>query len=127
MSMRRHVRYQRQALLVLEYALAFAVLIGTLAFGIGSLSELASVDWGSIAAFTAFLETVLSLAIGIELARLLLSYSLETLVELMAFVIARKLLLLQHDFVGLILGIVSLAILFGARHFFYRTFDDASA
>lgn len=127
MSMRRHVRFQRKALLALEYALAFAVLLGTVAFGVTSLMRAPSLDWSSAASFNGFLETVLVLAIGIELARLLLSYSLDTLVELMAFVIARKLLLLQHDFVGLILGIISLAILFGARHFFYRAFDEEAS
>tara|TARA_B100000678_G_scaffold246662_1_gene219599 strand:- start:194 stop:463 length:270 start_codon:yes stop_codon:yes gene_type:complete len=61
------------------------------------------------------LERVLELAIGVELARLLLSYSLDTVIELLAFVIARKMVLLEDAFVELILGASALMVLFIAK------------
>lgn len=113
-----------RTLFSLEYALAFVILIGTVVFSVVSLHGFIFADWADPTTFIHFLQQALYIAIGIELGRLLLSYSLDTLVELLAFVIARKLLLLEDNFIGLALGILSLALLFGARHYFYRTFDE---
>lgn len=110
-----------------ETTLAGIVLMATVVFGGFALMEMIQMDWAQLQTYFRFLEYVLNIAIGIELARLLLDYSLETLVELLAFVIARKLLLIEGDFVSLLLGIAALALLFAARHYFPRTFNNKAA
>lgn len=124
MNLRSFSRLSRRTLFWLEHVLALAVLGGTIAFGVLGTAELFHADWSQLGTYVLFLEQMLFVAIGVELARLLISYSLDTLVELLAFVIARKLLLLEHDFVGLIMGISALAILFASRHYFPRAFED---
>lgn len=101
-----------------EILLALAVLIAVFASALGLLPDFIIADWGNQETFIELLKVILFLAIGVELARLLISYSLETLVELIAFVIARKMLLIEGDFVEVLLGTLSLALIFGARYYF---------
>ncbi len=101
-----------------EVTLGILVLAAVVVMTIVQLWYAASLDWTNIDTFLELLKIVLQLAIGIEVARLLFSYNLNTIIELGAFIIARKLLLLEDDFVSLLLGIIALVLLFGARHFF---------
>lgn len=106
----------------IEIGLGVLVLIAVIITTVYQFGALLSTNWGEVNVFLELLKTVLQLAIGVEIARLLFSYSLETIIELAAFVVARKLLLLEGDFISLILGISALVMLFGARHFFME--DD---
>lgn len=106
-----------------EQALAVFVLLITLVFGVLSFADIFQLDLSQVDTFIMLLEHVLYVAIGIELARLLLDYSLETLVELLAFVIARKVLLIEGNFVAVLLAVVSLAILFFSRYYLLHRFE----
>lgn len=53
---------------------------------------------------------------------MLFNYNLNTLIELAVFIVIRKMLLLDGAFFDLLLGVISLVILFAARHFFIN--DD---
>lgn len=99
----------------LEKALAFIVIAGVLVFGLITLYQFTQIPWTELESYRFMLQRVLELAIGVELARLLLSYNLDTVVELLAFVVARKLVLLENDFISLLLGIIALTILFAAK------------
>ena len=101
-----------------EVVLAAAVLLAVFASALGMLPNFLDADWATRETFTFLLEVVLLLAIGVELARLLISYSLETLVELVAFVIARKMLLIEGSFTDVLLGTLALVLIFGSRHYF---------
>lgn len=65
----------------------------------------------------ALLSDILLLVVGIELAILLVSRTPEGLVEVMFFVIARKMLLKTEAFYDLLIGIVALACLFAIRKY----------
>ncbi len=99
----------------LEKLLAFITVAGVIVFGLITLYQLTQISWLELSSYRFMLERILELAIGVELARLLLSYNLETVVELLAFVVARKVVLLENDFVSLLLGILALTILFAAK------------
>ncbi|MCD8494694.1 MAG: hypothetical protein LRY46_01040 [Candidatus Pacebacteria bacterium] len=76
------------------------------------------------------LKIILQLAIGVELARMLFSYNLNTIIELAVFIIARKMLLIDGDFIGVMLAVISLALLFVVRHHFIadeREIESAEA
>jgi hypothetical protein len=98
-----------------EKILAVLTLIGVFIFGIVTLWQIISLDFTQLDTYRFILFRVLELAIGVELARLLLSYSLDTVIELLAFVIARKMVLLEDAFVELILGASALMVLFIAK------------
>ncbi len=101
-----------------EILLGSIVIIAVLVATAYQVIELANADWTNMETFTHMLRVILQLAIGVEVARLLFSYCLDTIIELAVFLVARKLLLLESDFWALILGVSSLAILFAIKHFF---------
>lgn len=105
-----------------EIGLGILTLAGVSIFTVYQIFLMNSFDWSTIEAFREVLRIILELAIGIEVARMLFSYNLNTLVELAVFIVIRKMLLLDGAFFDLLLGVISLVILFAARHFFIN--DD---
>ena len=105
-----------------EIGLGVLTLLGVLVFTIYQIIAIQNFDWSSLETFRNVLRIILELAIGIEVARMLFSYNLNTLVELAVFIVIRKMLLIDGAFIDLLLGVMSLVILFLARHFFIN--DD---
>ena len=100
----------------LERLLALAVIVAVGVYGIGSGQVLASMDWRTSAAFYEMIYRVLLLAIGLELVRMLVVHDLIAVLELLAFVVARK--MLKPDLVALdiLLAVVAFVALLVARH-----------
>jgi hypothetical protein len=102
----------------LEVALAALVLVGVLAAALGSLRELLGLDWRQASTFDQLLSRVLFIAIGLELVRMLVVHSLRAILEMLAFAIARNMLLPDRTAVDILLGTVGFALLLAAaRHF----------
>jgi len=68
-------------------------------------------------AFQGILSDVLLLIVGIELALLLIKRNPDYLIEIMLFVIARKLLINSDEIWELAVGILALAAIFAVRKF----------
>ena len=81
-----------------EISLAAVILLAVITALIMQLGVFANSDWTSIDTFTNAVKILLELAIGIEVARLLFSYNLNTIIELAAFIVARKMFLINGDF-----------------------------
>lgn len=102
----------------LEIALAGLVLVGVLAAAVSSVRELLGLDWSQGATFDRLMSRVLFIAIGLELARMLVVHSLRAILEMLAFAIARNMLLPDRTAVDIVLGAVGFAVLLAsARHF----------
>ena len=108
----------------LERGLACAILVGVLAFGFGSAIALAGMDWRDTATLYELIYRVLLLVIGVELIRTLVTHNLGAVLELLAFVIARKLLKPDLSAVDILLSVSAFAILLVARRFFLRLPSD---
>jgi len=72
-------------------------------------------DWGTNQVFYDFIYRILLLVIGLELARLLITHNLNAVLELIAFVIARKTLKPDVDSFDIFLIVVSFFLLMIAR------------
>lgn len=89
--------------------------------------------WGELArgdihtVFEDVLSEILLLVVGIELAILLVRRTPESLVEVMFFVIARKMLIKTDSFYEVLIGVAALAGLFAIRKFLERRKTDGSA
>ena len=59
------------------------------------------------------LSHILLLAVGLELAMMLITHSPGSVIEVILYAIARKMLLNSGDAVGMLLGVISIAIVFG--------------
>jgi hypothetical protein len=70
--------------------------------------------------FERLLSAVLLLAVGVELAILLIRHTPESLIELMFFVIARRILLKTDEFYELLMGVAALAGVFAVRKYLLR-------
>ena len=62
--------------------------------------------------FRQFLSHVLLLVVGIELILMLVSHSIDSIIEFILFVIARKMLIYADTMLDLLLGTLAIAILF---------------
>lgn len=104
----------------LERLLAIAIVAGIVAYGIASTTELVRMDWHDTATFYELIYRVLLMVIGIELVRTLLTHSLEAILELLAFVVARKTFKADVDAFDIFLCALSFVALLAARHYFLR-------
>ena len=104
----------------LERLLAFAIVVGVIAYGIASVAELLGMDWRSSEAFYDLMYRVLLMVIGIELARTLLTHDLGAILELLAFVVARKTLKPDVDAFDIFLCALAFTALLAARYYFLR-------
>ena len=73
--------------------------------------------------FRQFLAHVLLLVVGIELILMLVSHSVDSIIEFILFVIARKMLIYADTMQDLLLGTLSIAILFLILKFFSPIYD----
>ena len=74
----------------LERLLAFGILLGVIAFAFKSDFALMDMDWRSTDTFYELIYRILLLVIRVELIRTLLTHDLMAVLELLAFVVARK-------------------------------------
>jgi len=106
----------------LERILALAVLAGVLVSAVHGAIFLARADWSSTEAFYELIYRSLLLVIGLELVRMLITHSLGAVLELLAFVIARK--MLKPDLSALDVALVVaafVALLAGRKHLLSRS------
>jgi len=77
--------------------------------------------------FKAFLGHLLLLVIGLEMIIVLVKHNPGSVIEVLVFAIARKLLIYADKMTDLLIGIVTLAILFAIRKYlFVRNFDETT-
>jgi hypothetical protein len=117
--------YWHKIILACEKLLASVVILGVCVYAIASVPALAALDWSQNEAFYQFIYRVLLLIIGLELARMLLTHSIAAVLELLAFVIARKMLKPDLTSVDIILSVIAFVALAGARHYFMQNKDES--
>lgn len=109
-----------KALHWIQYYLLAVLAVGFVVSNIAVLPTLFDLDWTNIQSFVEFLRVLLLWVIALEVARLLVDYRTEVIIELLIFVVARKILLLEHDYVSLFIGITAVAILLLLKKEFQR-------
>lgn len=119
-------RFWKVGITVLEKFVAFAVLIGVIAYAVHSVLALSAMDWAVTDTYYDLINRVLAVIIGLELIRMLVSHSIAAVLELLAFVIARKMLKPDLDSIDVAAGVLAFVALMAARHFFTesRFLDD---
>lgn len=101
----------------LEKTLAVAVLVSVLVSSVKGGFFLAGLDWTSKETFYELIYRVLLLVIGLELVRMLITHSLAAVLELLAFVIARKMLKPDLTSIDIILSVLAFVVLLGGRKY----------
>jgi hypothetical protein len=116
----RLLRQYTVVITVLERALALAVFVGVLAYLVGSFQVLLGMDWTASETFYELIYRVLLLVIGLELIRMLLTHELEAILELLAFVIARKMLKPELTSLDIGLSVLGFVALVAARCYMFN-------
>lgn len=99
-----------------EIALAVVVIAAIVISLIQSFGSVQSMDWSSMDAFYELLNRLLLIAIGLEFVRMLVARNLVSVLELVAFVVARKMLKPDITSLDLVLGSIAFVTLIGARY-----------
>lgn len=100
-----------------ERFIALALLLGVICFFIATLRLAPHQDWTSLATFHNMGQRVLLMTIGLELVRTLISHELSSIINLLSFVIARRMLEPQTPFWEVPLGVAAFAGLMATRRF----------
>jgi hypothetical protein len=100
-----------------ERIIALALLLGIVCFFVATLRIGLGFDWGSMATLHEVGQRILLMTIGLELVRTLISHELASLVNLMSFVIARRMLEPQTAFWEVPLGVAAFAALMATRRY----------
>jgi hypothetical protein len=90
---------------------------GVLVFGLGSAHALAGMDWRLTETFYELIYRVLLLVVGVELVRTLVTHELKAVLELLAFVVARKMLKPELAVLDVLLSVLAFVALLAANHF----------
>lgn len=86
-----------------ERLLALTVIVGVLVYAATSVPVFVGMDWGENETIYDLIYRVLLVVIGLELARMLVTHDLKTILEVLAFVVARK--MLKPDLTAVDIGI----------------------
>lgn len=101
----------------MERLLAVVVLLAVSAFAVFSVRTLIAMDWSSTETFYELVYRVLLMVIGVELARTLLTHDLTAILELLAFVVARKMLKPDVSALDILMSVVAFSVLLAARYY----------
>jgi hypothetical protein len=98
--------------------LALLLCLGLIGFTISSIPEIFRMNWSDTETLYELIYRTLLVVIGFELIHTLITHDLNAIVELIAMVIARKLLKPDADSLDILLIVVAFCILLGARKYF---------
>lgn len=111
------IRWARNIAAVMERALALAILVAVIVFAWKSVGAMSGMDWESPDTLYEAIYRVLLLVIGVELARTLVTHDMVAILELLAFVIARKMLKPDLNALDILLSTAGFVLLLAARRF----------
>ncbi len=114
----------------LEILIAVLVIAFVIIGGIAIVQNVIGMDFSHLGGsefyhtFEGLLSNILLIVIGVELAILLIRRSPESLVEVMFFVVARKMLVKSDNMWDLIIGVAAIAGLFAVRKYLEHTVPE---
>jgi len=111
----RVVGWTRVLATAAERLLALGVLVGSIYFAFHSFFALAELDWRLADTYYELIYRTLLVVIGVELVRTLVTHDLMAILELIAFVVARKMLKPDLTSLDILVGAASFALLLLVR------------
>jgi hypothetical protein len=101
-------------IIALEFTLAIFVIIGTIWYLFLGINNLWN-DFGQNGFFSELIKVFLSVIIGIEVARVLITHSMVGLIEVFGFLLARKALTPETSALDILVIIIAFCVLIFAR------------
>lgn len=110
----------RRVTLWSERILAISILMAMAIFFYSSVSSMGGDNWAQVETLYELINRILLLVICLELIRTLLTHDLEAVLELLAFVVARKTMKPDLTVIDILLCSISFILLMAARKYFTR-------
>lgn len=101
----------RKVVRFLEYILSALIIIGTIYFAYSGYFHFMESDWTKIETFYEFISYMLLVTVGLELTRLMISHSIESVLELMILIVARKMLVPEAHAIDLFINVLAITVL----------------
>jgi hypothetical protein len=113
----------------LEFALGIVVVLGSMWYLIVGLIDIVQAGLSPFESFDDFIHLLLAVIIGFEVARILITHNLLAIIEILGFVMARKVLAPETTAVEILVVMLAFAILVVARWLLHqgKTYDDMNA
>lgn len=73
--------------------------------------------------FDMYIGNIMALAVGVELVKMLSQHSPAAIVEILMFAIARQMIVGHGSAIEVLLGVLSVAVLFAVRKYLFRKTD----
>jgi hypothetical protein len=110
---------------IFEFLISLIVGIGILAFGVKMIIDMSdfSIFKDGVNGLMGVLEDAITLAIGAELIKMLCKHTPETVIEVLAFALARQLIVGHAKPIENLVTVVAIAILFAVRRFLLKRHD----
>ncbi|MCK1168413.1 hypothetical protein MXZ18_01825 [Streptococcus uberis] len=113
----------------LEMVLSFILMVAMVFFAFSLISELPGFFSSKIdndRLFEVVLSRAMSLAVGVELIKMLSKPSPGTVIEVLLFALTRQLIVDHPNMSDFLLGIIAVAVLFAIRRYLFIQFDNAT-
>ncbi len=112
----------------IEIMLSMILLAGILIMSVQLIKDVVAIiesiySSSMIIPYEAFMGDALKLIIGIEFVKMLVKHSPESVVEVLLFALARKLIVGSSTSMDIVIGIGSIALLFVVRRFLFSPKD----
>lgn len=111
------INWSRASATAFERLLAIAIMVGVIVFGVFSITALMELNWQDNETLYEMIYRVLLMVIGVELARLLVTHNLNAILELLAFVVARKMLKPDITSLDILLSVIAFAALLATQRY----------
>ncbi|EHI70886.1 hypothetical protein ACVRY7_01600 [Streptococcus ictaluri] len=116
--------YYIEIIISIILLVSLLILTGHLAL---TLTGIFSIKTGLDTYLQNFLNQAMSIAIGVELIKMLSKHTSGTIIEVLLFAIARQIVVSHGSPVDSLLSVIALTILFATRKYLFTSFDDASS
>ncbi len=114
-----------EASYIFELIISLLVGVAILVFSVHMVIDLinVSVSAGGVEALVGILDDAITLAIGAELIKMLCKHTPETVIEVLAFALARQLIVGHAGAIQNIITVLAIAVLFAIRRFLLKSHD----
>ncbi len=114
-----------EASYIFELAISVLVGIAIAIFGVRMVIDMVniSVSAKEVGALVTILDDAITLAIGAELIKMLCKHTPETIIEVLAFALARQLIVGHAEPWQNLITVLAIAVLFGIRRFLLKSHD----
>lgn len=110
----------------LEVMMSFVLVIVIVIAGARLLIDTGNIFTGEpVARLESFIGNVMTVAIGVELVKMLAQHDASTIVEVLMFAIARMMIVNHGSTLEILFGVVAIAILFATRKYLFIDTDSS--